>query len=129
MPTAFSSEVDPSLETYPWRADGAGTLIVSVRLTPRGGRDALDGCAVLSDGRAVIKARVRVAAEDGAANAALMAMLAKAAGLPASAVSLKSGHRMRLKTVALVGNATDIAGRLATALGTVSQSSDRGAGQ
>ncbi|CAH1650283.1 conserved hypothetical protein [Hyphomicrobiales bacterium] len=123
MPTASSCEV------YPWRADQTGTLIVSVRLTPRGGRDALDGIAVLSDGRAVLKARVRVAAEDGAANAALLAMLAKAAGLPASAASLKSGHRMRLKTIALAGNATEIAERLTAMLGMISQSSDRGAGQ
>ncbi|WP_249729537.1 MULTISPECIES: DUF167 family protein [unclassified Chelatococcus] len=117
------------METYPWRADETGTLIVSVRLTPRGGRDALDGIAVLSDGRAVIKARVRVAAEDGAANAALLTMLAKAAGLPASAASLKSGHRMRLKTIALAGNATDITGRLTEMLGMLSQTGDRGADQ
>lgn len=123
MPIASSSE------ERPWRVDEKGTLVVTVRLTPRGGRDALDGITVLSDGRAVIKARVRVAAEDGAANAALTAMLAKAAGLPASAASLKSGHRMRLKTIALVGNATDITGRLSEMLGRLSQTGDRGVGQ
>ncbi|CAH1661592.1 DUF167 family protein [Chelatococcus asaccharovorans] len=123
MPTASSSEARP------WRVDEKGILVVTVRLTPRGGRDALDGIAVLSDGRAVIKARVRVAAEDGAANAALIAMLAKAAGVPASAASLKSGHRMRLKTIALAGNATDITGRLTEMLGRLSQTGDRGESQ
>ena len=123
MPTASSSEARP------WRVDEKGTLVVTVRLTPRGGRDALDGIAVLSDGRAVVKARVRVAAEDGAANAALMAMLAKAAGVPTSAASLKSGHRMRLKTIALAGNATDITGRLTAMLGRLSQTDDRGESQ
>ncbi|MBS7706392.1 DUF167 family protein [Chelatococcus asaccharovorans] len=123
MPTASSSEARP------WRVDDKGILVVTVRLTPRGGRDALDGIAVLSDGRAVIKARVRVAAEDGAANAALIAMLAKAAGVPASAASLKSGHRMRLKTIALAGNATDITGRLTEMLGRLSQTGDRGESQ
>lgn len=123
MPTASFSE------ERPWRIDDKGTLIVTVRLTPRGGRDALDGIAVLSDGRAVIRARVRVAAEDGAANAALMAMLAKAAGVPASAASLKGGHRMRLKTIALAGDATDITGRLTEMLGRLSQTGDRGESQ
>jgi uncharacterized protein YggU (UPF0235/DUF167 family) len=111
MPIDSSS--DPQL---PWQTAEAG-LQVTVRLTPRGGRDALDGTAVLSDGRPVIKARVRTAAEDGAANAALLALIARAAGLPPSAARLKSGHKMRLKTVELAGDAAAIAATLAEALG------------
>ncbi|MCA3601964.1 MAG: DUF167 domain-containing protein, partial [Methylobacterium sp.] len=42
-----------------------------VRLTPRGGRDALDGRQALSDGRMVPAARVRAILQNGAANAAL----------------------------------------------------------
>lgn len=103
-------------------------MLVTVRLTPRGGRDGLDGIAVLSDGRPVVKARVRVAAEDGAANAALTQLLARAAGLPPSAASLRSGHRMRLKTVALAGEASIIAARLAAALGVPLHDKDRGEG-
>ncbi len=34
----------------PWRAE-AGALTVAVRLTPKGGRDGLDGIETLSDGR------------------------------------------------------------------------------
>jgi uncharacterized protein YggU (UPF0235/DUF167 family) len=42
-----------------------------VRLTPRGGRDAIDGIEPLSAGRRVLKVRVRAAASEGEANAAL----------------------------------------------------------
>jgi len=111
MPIDWSS--DPRL---PWQKAAAG-LRVTVRLTPRGGRDALEGTALLADGRPVVKARVRTAAEDGAANAALLALIARAAGLPPSAARLQSGHKMRLKTVELAGDATVIAATLAEALG------------
>jgi hypothetical protein len=36
----------------PWRLTPGG-VAVSVRLTPKGGRDAIDGIATLADGRAV----------------------------------------------------------------------------
>jgi uncharacterized protein YggU (UPF0235/DUF167 family) len=114
---------DPDL---PWR-ETPGGLAVAVRLTPRGGRDGLDGIAHLSDGRAVVKARVRAAAQDGAANAALTAMLARAAGLPASAARLASGHRMRLKTVELSGNPAVIAAALGEALDLATPLSPQGA--
>lgn len=47
-------------QAFPWNAT-ASALSVTIRLTPRGGRDALDGIETLSDGRAVLKARVRAA--------------------------------------------------------------------
>ena len=61
----------------PWRARCRG-VEVRVRVTPRGGRDALDGVETLADGRAVLKVRVRAVPEDGAANAAVTALLAQA---------------------------------------------------
>jgi uncharacterized protein len=65
----------------PWTA-AAGGLVVDVRLTPKGGRDALDGIATLANRRAVLKARVRAAPHENAANAALVRLIAKAARLP-----------------------------------------------
>ena len=47
-----------------------------VWLTPRGGRDAIDGIEQRADGQCVLKARVRAAAIEGEANAALVALLA-----------------------------------------------------
>ncbi|MGD9923939.1 MAG: DUF167 family protein, partial [Pseudorhodoplanes sp.] len=60
----------------PWIATARG-LSVTIRLTPRGGRDAIDGIETLSDGRPVLKARVRAAPTEGAANAALLSLMAK----------------------------------------------------
>ncbi len=91
-------------------ADG---LEVRVRVTPKGGRDALDGPSLLSDGREVLKVRVRVAPEDGAANAAVGRLLANAAGIAPSQVTLASGATARVKTFRLKGNAA----ALRTALG------------
>ena len=74
----------------PWRIRPGG-LELRVRVTPRGGRDAIDGVEALADGRPVLKVRVRAAPADGAANEGVRRLLAGALGLPASAVSLESG--------------------------------------
>jgi uncharacterized protein YggU (UPF0235/DUF167 family) len=83
----------------------AGGLDVSVRATPKGGRDALDGIVTLSDGREVLKIRVRAAPEDGAATEAVARVLAKAAGVSASRVALVSGATARLKVFRITGDA------------------------
>ncbi len=78
-------------------------LAVLVRLTPKGGRDALDGISELADGRTVLKARVRCAPENGEANAALEALLAKACAVGRTHASVTAGTTSRLKTVTLSG--------------------------
>lgn len=95
-----------------WRVSPEG-LVLQVRLTPRGGRDALEGLSELADGRTVLKARVRAVPEDGAANRALIALLAKALGLPKSDVRVSGGHTARLKELEIAGNGTALAERLA----------------
>lgn len=99
----------------PWSVAGDG-LRLTVRLTPRGGRDAIDGVETLADGRPVLKLRVRVAPSDGEANAALIALLARELDLPRSAVKLTAGATARLKTVALTGEPDALAARLRTRL-------------
>lgn len=86
-----------------WR-ESADALEVSVRATPKGGRDALDGTVTLSDGREVLKIRVRAAPEDGAATAAVIKVLATAAGIAPSSVRLVSGATARLKVFRLAGD-------------------------
>lgn len=93
-------------------ASHAQGLIVTVRLTPKGGRDAIDGVDRLADGRSVLKIRVRAVPEDGAANTALIRLLAKECDLPASAISLESGATARIKTLLLRGDAARLAARL-----------------
>lgn len=99
----------------PWSVAGDG-LRLTVRLTPRGGRDAIDGVETLADGRPVLKLRVRVAPSDGEANAALLALLARELDLPRSTVTLATGATARLKTVALTGEPLALAARLRTRL-------------
>ncbi|MDJ1157342.1 DUF167 family protein [Chelatococcus sp. SYSU_G07232] len=103
-------------EALPWAPAGDGLMVV-VRLTPRGGRDALEGLATLSDGRSVLKARVRAVPEDGAANTALERLLAKSLGVPPSAVAVVAGHTARVKSVQIDGDADALAAVLAAATG------------
>jgi uncharacterized protein (TIGR00251 family) len=86
-----------------WTLAGDG-VIVAVRLTPKGGRDAIDGVDQLSDGRAVLKVRVRAAPSEGEANAALGSLIAKALGVPARDVSLLAGTTARVKRLAISGD-------------------------
>ncbi|MDE2486152.1 MAG: DUF167 domain-containing protein [Alphaproteobacteria bacterium] len=74
-------------------------MIFAVRVTPRGGRDAAEGWMRDAEGRPVLKVRVAAAAADGAANAAVIALLARTLGLPRSGVRLLSGQTARLKRI------------------------------
>ena len=90
-----------------WRPSTAG-INVSVRVTPRGGRDGIDGIETLADGRCVVKLRVRAVAEGGEANRAVTEFLARALGVPKSSVRLVSGATSRLKQIAVDGDAAKL---------------------
>ena len=77
--------------------------VLAVRLTPRGGRDAVEGWALDADGRPYLKVRVASPPVDGAANAALLAFLAKTLKLPRSAVRLTAGETARIKRLEIEG--------------------------
>jgi len=98
----------------PWRATLDGVAI-ACRLTPKGGRDAIDGVATLSDGSRVLLARVRTAPEDGKANAALCALIAGYLGVPNSRVRLIAGAKSRVKQIAIEGEPADLIARLEAA--------------
>jgi uncharacterized protein YggU (UPF0235/DUF167 family) len=95
----------------PWTVE-AGGLAVVVRLTPRGGRDALDGIEQRADGQCVLKARVRAAATEGEANAALVELLAHAADVPRRDVTLVSGAAARIKRLLIAGHGPTLAAAL-----------------
>jgi uncharacterized protein YggU (UPF0235/DUF167 family) len=87
----------------PWRFSERG-VSVAVRVTPRGGRDAIEGRDRLADGRTVLKLRVRALAEDGAANAAVIALLARALNVPRSALRVAAGITSRHKQIVVEGD-------------------------
>ena len=95
----------------PWSLAPGGTA-VAVRLTPKGGRDAIDGIDVLADGRAVLAVRVRALPADGKANEALIRLVAKAVGVPLRNVTLVAGATARLKRLAISGHGPTIVAAL-----------------
>ena len=87
----------------PW-ASVPGGIALAVRLTPKGGRDAIDGVEKLADGRSVLKARVRAPASEGEANAALIKLVAKSLAVPPRDVSLVAGATARIKRLSIAGH-------------------------
>jgi hypothetical protein len=87
-------------------------LSLFVRITPNGGRNAIAGVEIRDDGTAVLRIRVSAVPDKGKANEAVVALLAKALGVPKSAVSVVSGETSRLKTLAVAGDGVAIAARL-----------------
>jgi uncharacterized protein (TIGR00251 family) len=95
------------LAARPWVVQGDG-VVLTVRLTPRGGRDAIDGIEVLSDGRCVLKARVRAPASEGEANAELIRLVARALGVAPRNVALTAGTTARIKRLTIAGEGAAI---------------------
>jgi methylenetetrahydrofolate dehydrogenase (NADP+) / methenyltetrahydrofolate cyclohydrolase len=87
----------------PWRYCTQG-ISVALRVTPRGGRDDIEGVERLANGRMVVKVRVRATAEGGEANRAVAEFLAKALGMAKARVRILSGTTSRLKQVAVDGD-------------------------
>lgn len=92
-----------SPENVPWSLRG-DHLILTVRLTPKSARDEIAGLGRLSDGRVVLQIRVRALPQEGAANEALVKVLARGLRVPASSIELDSGATARVKTLRIVGD-------------------------
>jgi hypothetical protein len=90
------------MAAVPWSLTSDGAVL-AVRLTPKGGRDAIDGIDVLADGRPVLAVRVRALPAEGQANEALIRLIAKAVGVPSRDVTLLAGATARLKRLAISG--------------------------
>ena len=70
-----------------------------MRLTPKGGRDAIDGWTDGPDGKRYLKARVSAPPEDGKANEALVRLIAKALDVGKTKVRIVSGVASRMKII------------------------------
>jgi hypothetical protein len=99
------------LAHQPWTHSADG-VIVDVRLTPRGGRDAIEGIERRADGRVVLKARVRAAAFEGQANTALCRLLADVLDTAPRQVTLVAGSTARVKRIRITGAADAIVEKL-----------------
>jgi len=95
----------------PWTLAADGILI-DVRVTPRGGRDAVEGIEQRADGRAVLKARVRAAPAEGEANDALRRLLANALGIAPGQVVVAAGAKSRIKRLRIAGDPRALDGKL-----------------
>lgn len=95
---------------HAWRAADGG-VTVRVRLTPKSSRDAIEGIEATADGPAV-KARVRAVPEDGAANEAVLRLVARWLGVPVRAASLAAGAKSRVKSIHIAGDALTVTAAL-----------------
>lgn len=96
----------------PYGVTEAG-LVLALRVTPNAGCDRIEGVERRADGSAVLRLRVKAVPDKGKANAAVIALLGKALGVPKRAVSLVSGETARLKTVQIAGDPSVLVERLA----------------
>ena len=90
-----------------WRTTAEG-IEIAVRVTPRSSREALE----LGPGHAI--ARLNAPPVDGAANTALIAIVARHFGVAKRAVRLIAGDHARLKRVSIAGDAEALARIAAT---------------
>jgi uncharacterized protein YggU (UPF0235/DUF167 family) len=77
---------------------------LKVRLTPRGGSDVLAGIREDEFGQAQLLGRVGSPPIDGAANAALIKLVAKSLRVSKSAVTIAAGETARVKVLNILGD-------------------------
>ncbi len=94
------------------KADG---VVLHVRLTPKSSTARIAGVEHHGD-KPVLKAYVTTPPEDGKANAALLVLVADWLGLPKSLVSMASGQKSRLKSVAVEGDPNKLLDKISTLL-------------
>lgn len=87
-------------------------VLVAVRLTPRARRAGVQGTGRDADGRPRLLVAVNAPPADGAANAALIALLAAAWRVPKSSLSIRTGAAAREKLLHLAGDPQMLVPRL-----------------
>ena len=90
--------------------DDKPCVIVRFRLTPKSSKNAIDGAEMTADGPA-FKAWVRAVPAEGEANDALVRLVCDLLGVKNASVALVSGHKSRVKSVSIAGDADVKIGR------------------
>jgi uncharacterized protein (TIGR00251 family) len=94
-------------------ADG---LRLEVRLTPKAGRDGIEGLRPTADGSVELAVKVTAVPENGKANDALLRLLAKRLKLPVSSLELVAGATDRHKQILIGGDSSALDTTLRAAL-------------
>ena len=89
------------------------SVTIAIRVTPRSARPGIGGWREGADGRRELEIRVAEAPADGAANEAVVKLLAKALRISRGQVTIISGATSRNKRVAIPFGADELARRLA----------------
>lgn len=88
-------------------------ITVNIRLTPNARMNGVVGVMDIAGARHALKVSVTAVPEDGKANKALIALLAKEWGVAKSALSLLSGDTNRQKVILLTGDSSALFAQLA----------------
>ncbi len=83
-------------------------LFLHIRATPKAGRDEVAGLVVNAAGQKSLSVKVTKPADNGEANLAVIAVLAKAAGVAKSSFRLGSGETSRDKVIEVMQNADTV---------------------
>jgi uncharacterized protein len=90
-----------------------GGVRLFLKVTPKASRNAVQGVIAGGDGEPWrLKIAVTAAPEDGKANAAIIAVLARAWALPRSDMAIIAGKADRLKLLFIAGDPQDLMARL-----------------
>jgi uncharacterized protein len=85
---------------------------IAIYVTPRSAKPGIGGWRAGADGREELEVRVSEAPTDGAANAAVVKLLAKALGISRSEVAIIAGAASRHKRIELPFDAAEARRRL-----------------
>ncbi len=90
-----------------------------MRVTAKAGRDAIEGTIAMPGERSALAVKVRAAPDRGKANDAVIAIVARACGVPPSRIELVRGAAGRVKTLRIAGGDGRLAAALAARFGAV----------
>ena len=95
----------------------AGGVRIRLRVQPRARRDRVEGLIAEADGGLALKLAVTAAPEDGKANDAVVALLAREWGVARSTIDVVVGAGNRHKVVHVQGPPAELAARLTDWIG------------